>query len=277
MEKLQIALEKARAKRDGAGDAPATPDRRAARAKPADKPGSDPWLTLTELQLDPAHLLRKRIVSYDGGPEASPFDLLRTKILLQMRKSGWTRLAVTSPQTGCGKTTAATNLALGFRRQTEKRVALFEMDMRRPAIARALGQSPEQDAAKWLQGEVGFAEHATRVGKNILISYNARPSRDPAHLLMSDHTGELLDEFESLYNPDLMIFDLPPMMASDDTTAFLKNVDCALIFAGAEMTTIAQVDSCERDVAEHTNVMGVVLNKCRFPDDDSGYGYNNYY
>lgn len=277
MEKLQIALEKARAKREGAPDAPASPSRRNARAKPSDTPGSDPWLSLAELQLDPAHLARKRIPSYEGGPDAASFDLLRTKILLQMRKSGWTRLAITSPTTGCGKTTAAVNLALGFRRQTEKRVALFEMDLRRPAIARTLGQSPEQNGSAWLRDEASFAEHAVRVGKNILISYNARPSRDPAHLLMSDRTGVLLDEFETLYNPDLMIFDLPPMMASDDTTAFLKNVDCALIFAGAEMTTIAQVDACERDVGEHTNVMGVVLNKCRFPDEDSGYGYSGYY
>ena len=144
-------------------------------------------------------------------------------------------------------------------------------------MSRALGVTPEHNVSAWLREEVTFAEQATRVGKNMILSFNARPSRDPAHMLMSDRTGGMLDEFERIYQPDLMIFDLPPMMACDDTTAFLKNVDCALIFAGAEMTTIPQVDACEKDVAEHTNVMGIVLNKCRFPDEEAGYGYSSYY
>jgi Mrp family chromosome partitioning ATPase len=73
-----------------------------------------------------------------------------------------------------------------------------------------------------------------------------------------------------------MIFDLPPMLVSDDTTAFLKNVDCVLLIAGAEISTISQVDACEREIAEHTNVLGVVLNKCRFHEEESGHAYGEY-
>jgi Mrp family chromosome partitioning ATPase len=72
-----------------------------------------------------------------------------------------------------------------------------------------------------------------------------------------------------------MIFDLPPVLVSDDTRAFLKDVDCALIVARAGATSAAQIDTCEREVAEQTNVLGVVLNQCRHIED-TDYGYEKY-
>jgi Mrp family chromosome partitioning ATPase len=73
-----------------------------------------------------------------------------------------------------------------------------------------------------------------------------------------------------------VIFDMPPMLAGDDAIGFLHNVDCALLVAAAGSTTIAQVDACERDIAAHTNVLGVTLNKCRYLDKDQAYGYDYY-
>ena len=54
---------------------------------------------------------------------------------------------------------------------------------------------------------------------------------------------------------------------------FLKNADCALFLIEAERTTLDQIDSAERQLAELTAVMGVVLNKCRHGDAAYGYGY----
>ena len=49
-----------------------------------------------------------------------------------------------------------------------------------------------------------------------------------------------------------------------------------LLVAAAETTTIKEVDACERELASQTNVMGVVLNKCRYMDDTQGYSYGTY-
>lgn len=38
----------------------------------------------------------------------------------------------------------------------------------------------------------------------------------------------------------------------------------------AEHNTVARIDSCERTIAEQTNVLAVVLNKCRFAEHESG-------
>ncbi len=63
-----------------------------------------------------------------------------------------------------------------------------------------------------------------------------------------------------------MIFDLPSILIGDDARAFLQHVDCALILARADQTRYGDFDSCEREVGEYTNVLGVVLNGYRHGD-----------
>jgi protein-tyrosine kinase len=49
-----------------------------------------------------------------------------------------------------------------------------------------------------------------------------------------------------------------------------------MMLAKAESTTVAQIDFCEKEIAEHTNVLGVVLNQCRHLDElnhSEGYYY----
>ena len=65
-------------------------------------------------------------------------------------------------------------------------------------------------------------------------------------------------------------------LASDDHVGFLPHVDCALLISAAESTTMNQLDVCEKELSELTNVLGVVLNKCRFNESDTDY-YTDYY
>jgi Mrp family chromosome partitioning ATPase len=280
MEKLQLALEKARRRREETPSSQVQPAQPTAR-KREDRTGfrdtAPLWHALTPLSLDPDNLRRNRVFSLEGGDSASEFDLLRTKTILQMRKNGWKRLAITSPTPGCGKTTTAANLTLGFTRQPDKSVILFEMDLRRPSLATLFAVKPEFGVKDLLQGAVSFANQAVRVGDNVAMSLNRGPTKDTSQLLQRDATARQIDAIESEYQPDMMIFDMPPMLSSDDTTAFLKNVDCVLLIAGAERSTVSQVDACEREIAEHTNVLGVVLNQCRFFDEENtGYTYGDY-
>ena len=85
-----------------------------------------------------------------------------------------------------------------------------------------------------------------------------------------------LDAIEQDYAPDLVFFDISPLNVSDDNIAFLQNVDCAIIIAAAESTPTSLVDHAERQVAELTNVMGIVLNKCRYASEADGYNYYYY-
>ena len=95
-------------------------------------------------------------------------------------------------------------------------------------------------------------------------------------MLHSARAREVLAAIEERWKPDVTIFDMSPMLASDDNVGFMGNVDCALLVAAAESTTLANIDACEKELAQLTNVLGVVLNKCRYSDETAGYGYEAY-
>lgn len=259
MEKLQAALAKAREKRQS-GDPEAT-----APPRPKPRPGSraavdEYWQALSSFEVSEKRLEQSRVVTRDAGPAAAPFDILRTKVLLQMRQNGWTRLAITSPMPRSGKTTTACNLALGLGRQRDLRSMLLDLDLRDPSVDEFFETTPPHSIGEMLAGRVDFADQALCFGDNVAISMAKRAETDPTRLLLSEGTTEVLDEIESTYKPDVMIFDLPSVLVNDDTRAFLKNVDCALIVIRANSTRYSQFDTCEREIAEHTNVLGVVLN-----------------
>lgn len=266
MEKLQAALAKARDKRAGLTDrnTPSAKPRRALKSEEA-------WSALKSVELSPKVLSAHRIISQDAGQAANSFDILRTKVLLQMQQNNWRRLAITSPGSGSGKTTMACNLALGLGRQSNLRTILFDFDLGDPSIHEFFGLSRPHTLADVLAGRIPFEELALRVGDNVAVVLSPVAEADPTRLLLSDEIGVFLDEMQQIYAPDVMIFDLPAILSGDRARAFLRQSDCALIVAMSGRTRFSHFDSCEREVAESTNVLGAVMNGCHaaaMPVDD---------
>lgn len=277
MEKLQAALAKARAQRDGEQPGLATRSGPEARTKSRQLAENEALTALwTEVPLfEPStrRLKQARIFASTPTTEATHFDILRTKLLLEMRRNDWTRIAITSATSGSGKTTTACNLIAGFGRQPEVRGMLFDFDLRRPAVARFFGAEPTAGIVDVLEERVPYAEQAIRLHDNTHVSMTQKALRDPSKVLLKQRSSEILDDIQSTYRPDVMLFDLPPVLASDETRAFLKLVDAVLIVAASDASTVSQVDECEREVSEYSNVAGVVLNKCQFMDDGYEYSY----
>lgn len=279
MERLQAAITKARQKQAGAQPAAAARHRDmrpAAQTAPAAAPAL--WQALPEVNPDPRLLARNRIVAMEASPEATPFDMLRTRALRLMQEHGWHRLAITSPTPGCGKSTVALNLAFSMARQPGTRAISIEADMRRPSHDRLLGMSRQDrrsaSLAEVVSAGAAFEEAAVRCGNGLAFLTNDTPVRNASDILLGGAVGEVLAGVESDYQPHAMIFDMPPVLVNDDTMAFMQHVDCVLIVAAAEHSTVEDIDRCERELASQTNVLGVVLNKCHFtPSEYGGYGY----
>lgn len=270
MEKLQAAIESARRKREEIGNSPAGPAAATMATAPADLLADEIgggigalWQALPEVALDRAALLRARVLSHSASEDSTPFDVLRTKVLYQMRQNGWRRLAITSPMPQCGKTTTAVNLALALGRQPELHSMLFDFDLRAPSVSDKLGLPQPPSITPLLRAERGFADHACRIRPNLALALSGVPETDPTRVLMADTTRQTLADIQSAYEPDIMIFDLPSILIGDDARAFLQHVDCALILVRADQTRYGDFDSCEREVGEYTNVLGVVLNGYR--------------
>lgn len=286
MDKIQAAIAKARAARSGLVETSAEPKSSAqmsqrridgrSRLLKMDAPTLDRsaiWQPLATFATSSKLMARHRIVTADTHPNnasgAASFDILRTKVLQQMRTNGWKRLAITSPGADCGKTTVAMNLAFSFSKQPEINTIVAEMDMRRPSMAKVLGLSEKTGFAAVLDGQANFADVAMRPRNNLAFGLNYERTRNPSELLQSSRVGRVLSRIEERYMPDLTIFDMPPMLHSDDTMAFMGQVDCVLLVAAAEATSLREIDICESDLAAQTNVMGVLLNKCRYIDKET--------
>lgn len=278
MERLQIAIEKARANRE---KAQASPPSAAATPLPghAARPGApasaetgtgDPWMALAELTLKPRILQRNRVVTLEASADSLPFDLLRTRIMQQATKEGWRRIAILSPHSASGKSTLTTNLAFSFGRQPDVKTLVLDFDMRRPSLARMLDCQPRHSMSDVIDGRVAFADHAIRHQANLAFGLNRVGVKNASELLQGRDTVRLLAELDEVWKPDFMLFDMPPLLATDDALGFLTQVDAALIVAEAERTPISQIDAAEAQVAELTHVLGVVLNRCNYADKDAG-------
>lgn len=251
--------------------APAPDPVAAPEPPPLSSPEVEDWRRLQAIVLPPQLAPRRRLGALMGPEHAAPYDLLRTRVLRQMTEAKWTRLAITSPNKGCGKSTVSLNLALSLARQPDLRIILMDFDLRRPALARMLNHSRPDNMALLLEGGIDFADHAVRFGANLALGLNHHGVRHSSELLQAARTAEILDAIEARWKPDVMLFDMPPLQGNDDSLGFLGRVDAALLVAAAGATALAQIDTCEKELAAVTNVMGVVLNKCRYLGSEPGY------
>lgn len=276
MEKLQIAIEKARASRLAQRDGQPPSTTAEALAIQHEQDQVDKWQTLNEMTLDPVTLEQNRIVTYHSGPQTTYYDILRTRLREEVKRRNFRRVAITSTRPQAGKSTTLANLALSFSRLPHYRTMVFDFDLRRPSLHKFLGQKTSSDMGQILRGEAAFEDHILRYGDNVAFALNAGPVKQSSELLQSERTQDFLSAVEKVYQPDLMLFDMPPFLAADDTQGFMGHIDGVILVVEADRTTKHQLDTVEQKLSELTTVIGVVLNKCSFPDEtDAGaYGYD---
>ncbi len=273
MERIRTAIEKARSERENGPDfVPSA----SAPVSPASGSAVDGnWDKLEPFRPQLGLMMRNRIVTFDQKDNANvPFDMMRTRVLSACRQNNWSVIGITSPTMGCGKTVTAVNLAFSLARQKDARTVLMDLDLRRPAVAENLGISNSNSMAQFLSEDGAVQDHFLAYGGNLAIGSNKRRSLHSAEILQDAKAGQALNRLRNELKPDVVILDLPPMMSTDDVMAFMPNIDAVLLIAAAGESKKKDIDACERELAANGNVMGVVLNKCRFSPDESYYGYN---
>lgn len=274
MEKLQIAMEKARASRQ-AQKAPG-PEGASPPLPPRGQDSDDPWLALHEISLTPEALAKNRVLAGRSGPMTSYYDILRTRLRDEALRRGFKRIAFTSTRPEAGKSTTLANLAMSFGRMGHYRTMFFDFDLRHPKLASILGLHPTTDMGQVLRGEVPFDQAILRYGENVAFGLNYGPVSNSSELLQSSRTQDFLNAVDEVYRPDLMLFDMPPFLSADDTQGFLSNIDGVVLVVESGRTSRNQFDMVEQKLNELTKVVGVVLNKCPFPDESDAGAYGNY-
>jgi Mrp family chromosome partitioning ATPase len=235
-------------------------------------PALSPQLPLEDVQLDPAALFSKRIVSFNGADKRSrPFDMLRTQVLQAMRSNGWRMVGITSPTSGCGKTVTAANLAFSIARQSDNSVVLVDSDLQRPRVADSLGLEPvEGGVVELLRNRTTLANVClpVRVGDQGISVLPTASTRESSDLMASGAMRDLLHDLKSRYQ--IVAIDLPPMLTSDDVLAILPQVDCIILVVAIGQSKVSEVEQCKLHLRPN-QLVRVVVNKST--EIQTGYYY----
>ena len=229
----------------------------------------EPWHQLPQIPFDFKGEQRTRlplVSAFRRSPTARAFDLLRTRLLHSLKAHGWKRVAVTSATSGAGTTFCAVNLALSLARVPGSRTILMDLNFHTPGLAQALGIAPHGDMARLLTEEELPSQHLQRLSETLAVATNRNPDSDASDLLHDSRTADVLALLIEEMAADTVIFDLPPLLEHDDATAFLPQVDGVLLISDGEQTTAAQLAACEKMLAGHAPLLGVVLNRAQQTD-----------
>lgn len=226
----------------------------------------EPWQMLRQVPIGVRqHILKKSslISFFRADPAAQKFDLLRTQLLRALKDRGWSRVAVVSPTKGCGSTFVAVNLALSLSRVPDTRTVLMDLNHRDPGAAKALEIEPIGDMPAFLAGQVPLERQFLRCSANLAVGLTSYSDLDASEILHDATSRESLMRMQAALRPDVVLYDLPPLLEFDDTIAFLPQVDGVLLVADGTKTTDEDLAVCERLLEGESALLGVVLNRGR--------------
>jgi len=178
-------------------------------------------------------------------------------------------IAMTSPNAGDGKTTAAINLATVTALSLGRRVLLVDCDMRKPKIHLALGLRPEAGLAEVLTGTKSLDDAILKVeGMNLeVLAVRGRPP-NPSELLGSANMVELVEEVSKRY--DRVILDTPAALGMPDAKAVAELSDGIVLVVRADATSRRDIEA-SIELIDKRRLLGLLLNGAYMSQGRYGY------
>jgi len=213
----------------------------------------------------------KIITGKEKNASAAEYKMLRTQVSRRMKANGWNTLAITGPGQGEGKTLTSINLAISMAMEIDQSVLLVDLDLRRPSIAQYFNCSPSAGLSDYLLRDVRLRHIFFNPGieRLVILPGNEKISNS-SELLSSPKMIQLVEEIKSRYSRRRIIFDLPPMLLTDDALAFSPYVDAMLLVVEDGKTKKSEL-SKSVNLLKSSNLLGIVLNKTKVKNQDVYY------
>jgi protein-tyrosine kinase len=261
VEKIQKALERARQQRlntleaDGGKGSPS--------ASRSNDSGTRVVYQQTRVVAAPKEcFLDGRIVA--GLPQhelADTFRILRAQVLQRLTLGGYSTLAITSANRGDGKSLTSVNLAISLAMHVDRTVLLVDLDLRRPSLHKYFGIEPEAGLTDYLLNDAPLSSCLINPGIERLVLLPVRTSlQASSELLSASKMIGLAKELKARYRDRIVIYDLPPVLVSDDALAFLQHIDCCLFVVQDGRTPKGDIVRAIELLGD-ADVIGTVLNK----------------
>lgn len=265
MERIKQALDRAKAERAVATEvAPPVPQVGDAALPTAAKGGNITYSQTNVIQPDQAALRKHHVMNGAVNDSATTaYKILRTQVEQRMATKGWNTLAITSASAGAGKTTTAVNLSMALAREVHRTVLLVDLDLRNPSVHKFFGFKPKVGILDYLLDGVPINEILIHPNiEHLVVLPGNRTAQNSSELLASPRMVELADELKKRYASRIVVFDMPPLLSTDDTLAFSPYVDCVLLVLEDNRTTKDEL-AVATELLANSNLLGTVLNRSK--------------
>ncbi len=210
--------------------------------------------------------------------QSRPFSLLRTQLVKRMKARNLRIVGVTSPAPGAGKSFLSANLAATLSRLPNRKVYVFDLDVRRSSLAHYYGIPGQNGLEAFLAGRVDDLREVGRAvsGTNLSLYPSFPGENDTLELLAGERFAQLVAAMRQLPEDSIIICDLPPVFANDDAMMISEKIDAYLLVIEQGQTNEKQVKDCMR-LLSPAQCIGSILNRYEGGIGDSyGYGYGAY-
>jgi protein-tyrosine kinase len=200
------------------------------------------------------------------------YRILRTRVLQRMNSKQLHALTITGVDSGQGKTLTAINLSIALSQDPNTAVFLVDLDLQRPKIGEYMGLNFSKGLGEYLLGEASMDEIFYSPGmERLTIIPNSRVFEHPSDLLSGARMAELVQRLNSEQPRRIVIYDMPPLLLSDDVLTFAPtNADGLLLVISEGATGRGLVEKSKELLAE-MNLIGVVLNRSSERNDSAYY------
>jgi capsular exopolysaccharide synthesis family protein len=230
------------------------------------------------ISLDRAVMEENNVLPLVTDPAAlRAYKILRTRLLRRLEANQWHTFAVTGATPSEGKTLTAINLAMALAQDSSTWVFLVDLDLQRPKVADYLGinnSNGERGLTDYLLGDATLDQitYSPNNMDRLAVIPNFQAVANASDLLTSARMDELVRTLEGEVPRRIVIFDMPPVLASDDVLAFAPQVDGMLLVV-AEGTTSRDALRGAKELLTEMNLLGVVLNRSDVQDEGAYYSY----
>ncbi len=261
MDQIGEALRKARERRKTSQGAQAAVQRQRGRRDQASGPMKITYEKTRTVKVAHRVLEDHRVIAgFPRHPQADTYRILRAQVLRWLAEIDGTTLGIVSPGSGDGKTLTCVNLAVSMAMVATHTVLLVDLDLRRPRIHEYFGLTWGGGVSDYLLGKGDVADYLVHPGIDRLVILPAgRALHYSSEALASSRMEALVKEMKGRYPDRLVVFDLPPLLASDDSLVLLPNIDASILVVQEGKTRSDEVQRCIEILGNHSFV-GTVLN-----------------